>query len=112
MKIVHLTTHGRRTGKPHRVELYGFLHTDKIVVIASNGGKPRHPDWFLNLRANPGVTLQVGKRAYAATAKIAGSKLLAILWVELNKLNSLYEGFQRKTSRTIHMVVMQPKETN
>ncbi|UYN90636.1 MAG: nitroreductase family deazaflavin-dependent oxidoreductase [Anaerolineales bacterium] len=106
MKIIHLTTVGRVTGKPHWVELYCFFHKDKPVIIASYGGKDEHPQWFLNLKANPAVHVKIGKDSYNATAKIAGPKLRATLWEELSQRNSHYEGFQRKTQRTIPMVVL------
>jgi len=106
MKIIHLTTTGRVTGKPHWVELYCFFHEEKPVIIASYGGKDEHPQWFLNLKANSEVTVKIGKDTYPAQAKIAGPKLRAILWEQLRQLNSHYEGFQRKTTRTIPMVVL------
>ncbi|MBX3003553.1 MAG: nitroreductase family deazaflavin-dependent oxidoreductase [Anaerolineales bacterium] len=106
MKVIHLTTTGRVTGKPQWVELYCFFHEEHAVVVASYGGKDQHPQWYLNLKANPAVTVKIGKNSYPATAKIAGPKLRAQLWQELNQLNSHYENFQRNTQRTIPMVVL------
>jgi deazaflavin-dependent oxidoreductase (nitroreductase family) len=110
MKLLHLTTTGRKSGKPHIVEIYGFENKSKLVVIASYGGRHVHPEWFLNLRDEPEVKVKVGKELYRATAKIAGPKLRATLWAELSKLNSHYDDFQRKTKRQIPVVVLHPQE--
>lgn len=107
---MYLTTTGRKSGKAHTVELYGFEHEGKMVVVASYGGRDQHPAWFLNLRSDPAVKVRVGKNAYTATARIAGPKLRAVLWAELAQLNSHYEDFQRKTQRQIPVVVLHPEE--
>ena len=49
MKLLHLITSGRKTGKAHETELYYFEHEDQFVITASAGGGPHHPDWYLNL---------------------------------------------------------------
>jgi deazaflavin-dependent oxidoreductase (nitroreductase family) len=110
MTLLHLTTTGRKSGKKHRVELYGFRHDGDMVVIGSYGGQPNDPDWFTNLREVEDVTVEVGKQSYAAKAKVAGGELRKTLWAELGKLNDLYEGYQRKTEREIPMAVLHPVE--
>lgn len=106
MKLLHLTTTGRKSGKKHRVELYGFEHEGNMVVIGSYGGAALDPDWFMNLRDKPDVSVEVGKNTYVAKAKVASGELHKTLWAELGKLNDLYEGYQRKTKRQIPMAVL------
>lgn len=109
---MYLTTTGRKSGKPHTVELYGFEHQGSLVVIASYGGRDQHPAWFLNLRNDPQVQVKVGKNVYPAAAKVAGPKLRATLWAQLSKLNSHYDEFQRKTRRQIPVVVLHAQEAH
>lgn len=106
MKLLHLTTTGSKTGNKHRVELYGFEHEGNMVVIGSYGGAPADPDWFINLRKNAEVTVEVGKDTYAAKAKVAGDDLHKTLWGELGKLNQQYQAYQDKTERQIPMAVL------
>lgn len=110
MKLLHLITSGRKTGKPHETELYYFDHEDKLVIIASAGGRPNHPDWYLNLRANPRVRVRMGKKEYEADAKQADSTMRKKLWADLIKMADIYDGYQKKTTRVIPMVLLQLKK--
>src|SRR5918994_4172558 len=70
--ILLLTTRGRRSGRLRRTPLIYGRDGDRYVVVASYGGSPQHPDWYLNLRDDPDVTIQVGPevvRARAGTAE-------------------------------------------
>jgi deazaflavin-dependent oxidoreductase (nitroreductase family) len=66
-----LTTRGRTTGKLRRTALYYGLDSDRYVLVGSNGGSARHPNWYLNLLEEPEVTLQVGKEIFSAWARPA-----------------------------------------
>lgn len=83
MKTLHITTTGRKSGKKRTTPLYYFEHEGKYVITASAGGKAKHPDWFLNLRAAPNVDVRVGKQSYSATARPAAAALRKKLWVKL-----------------------------
>jgi len=63
----YLTTKGRKTGKPHEIEIW-FSVVDNTVYLLSGGGG--ESDWVKNLRANPEVTLRIGKYIFTATARI------------------------------------------
>lgn len=106
MKTIQLTTSGRKTGKPHERELYAFDHEDKLVVTASAGGRDHHPDWYLNLRANPRVQVRIGKKEYEATAQQASPALRTVLWEELIRQSPMYDGYRKKTKRVIPMVLL------
>jgi deazaflavin-dependent oxidoreductase (nitroreductase family) len=83
---------------------------DGLVVVASRGGDDRHPDWFLNLRAQPHVevALQGGSRM-PMEARIATGPERARLWAEITASNPRYAGYQRRTSREIPVVLLRPR---
>ena len=67
-----VTTTGRKSGQPRSVPLIYLLRGDDVVIVASKGGMSEHPDWFLNLRDDPKVSIQVGADTADYTARVAG----------------------------------------
>ena len=67
-RLVLLTTTGRRSGEPRTTPLMFDRDGDDVLVIASNVGAPRHPDWYLNLEADPRVTVELDDDRYEARA--------------------------------------------
>ncbi len=65
--VLLLTTTGRKTGRRRTTPLLYVEEGDRYVVVASAGGAPSHPAWYLNLRSNPAATIQVGGRKLAVT---------------------------------------------
>jgi len=102
---VLLTTTGRRSGRARTTPLSVIADGDRLVLIASNGGAARHPDWYLNLTANPSVTVQRGGEHVAMVARTAGSAERADLWQRAVALYSGYAAYQRRTSREIPVVI-------
>lgn len=103
-----LTTRGRRTGQPFITPLiYGF-DGGNFVVIASKGGAPAHPGWYLNLLAQPEVDVQVASRRFKAKARTAAGEERAPLWNKLVAAFAPYSEYQQKTEREIPVVVLQP----
>jgi deazaflavin-dependent oxidoreductase (nitroreductase family) len=105
-----LTTTGRRSGQERVHPLIYGRHGDDYLVVASKGGAPQHPDWYLNLEAHPEVDIQVKGdkiRAHARTAK-PGEK--AELWSIMTKEWPEYDRYQEKTEREIPVVVLEPVE--
>jgi len=79
------------------------------VVVASNGGQNRPPSWFHNVRANPEIGIQVGRRRTAGRARIveAGDPDYTRLWRLVNQVNhGRYDSYQRLTTRPIALVVL------
>lgn len=110
MPVLELTTVGRRSGTPRSVLLTAPAREgDALVVVASRGGDERHPDWFLNLRAQPRVevALQGGARR-TMVARIAEGPERERLWGRITVSNPRYAAYQRKTSREIPVVVLDP----
>jgi deazaflavin-dependent oxidoreductase (nitroreductase family) len=106
-----LRTTGRRTGKIRTAVLvYGSDH-DGYVVVASNGGNDLPSAWLHNVRANPAVSIQVGRARSAATARIveAGDADYPRLWRLVNEVNhGRYDAYQKLTTRPIALVVLTP----
>ena len=66
-----LTTSGRKSGEPLLLPLIYGKDGDNYLVVASKGGAPGHPAWYLNLAANPEVEVQVGPDKFRAKARAA-----------------------------------------
>ena len=69
--ILLLTTRGRATGREHTVPLLYLRDGERLVVIASYGGRDRHPEWYLNLVDEPSVTAQTGRNRSSYQARTA-----------------------------------------
>lgn len=104
--VLLLTTTGRKSGKRRTTPLLYVEEGDRYVVIASAGGAPSHPAWYLNLRSNPAATIQVGGRKLAVTAETAGPEERAGLWPKLTRMWPQYDDYQAKTRREIPVVVL------
>jgi deazaflavin-dependent oxidoreductase (nitroreductase family) len=104
--ILLLTTTGRRTGRPRTWPLTYLPEGDRFIVIASNGGQPNHPAWYLNLRANPQVSVQLGDRTSVMIAQTAEGDERTWLWSRVVEEYPAYAGYQQKTDRQIPVVVL------
>jgi deazaflavin-dependent oxidoreductase (nitroreductase family) len=106
--ILLLTTIGRRSGEEKTVPLIFVEDGDNFVIIASLGGAPKHPVWYLNLQANPRVTLQVKDKVFEADARTAQPPERDRLWAKAREAWPQYDDYQAKTSREIPVVVLEP----
>jgi deazaflavin-dependent oxidoreductase (nitroreductase family) len=102
-----LTTLGRRSGKPRRLALIYGSDGDRYVVVASKGGAPQHPEWYLNLLAHPEVLVQVKADRFRAIARSATPEEHARLWPQLASIWPAYNDYQAKTARTIPLVILE-----
>ena len=104
--LVLLTTVGARTGQRRTTPMMFHRDGDRLLVIASNAGAPRHPDWYVNLVANPRVTVEVGDETYDAVATPAEGQERARLWAMLKATYPFFADQEAKTGRTIPVVVL------
>ena len=102
-----LTTRGRRSGKLRRTALYYGRSGDRYLVVASGGGEPTHPAWYLNLRANPDVVVQVGAEIFVARARTATAEEKPALWEIMVGIFPKYERYQARTTRDIPVVIIE-----
>jgi len=105
--VLLLTTTGRKSGKPRTVPLLYLRAGNALAVVASEGGAPRHPAWFFNLQAEPGVEIELGRTRERRRAREATDDERATLWPRLVELYPPYESYQRKTTRTIPVVLLE-----
>lgn len=101
-----LTTTGRKSGSRRRTALIYGVDDAAYVVVASKGGAPDHPAWFLNLQANPDVELQVGAEVFAARARVTTGAERERLWQALAQIWPAYNEYATKTDRQIPVVVL------
>jgi deazaflavin-dependent oxidoreductase (nitroreductase family) len=111
MPVVELTTTGRKSGQPRTVLLTSpYQEGDTVVVVASRGGDPTHPAWFVNLRDNPDVVVTMaGKPKRPMHAAVASADERARLWPLVIKDHKNYADYQTKTDREIPLVLLTPK---
>jgi len=105
--VLILTTTGRRSGEPRSTPLIYGNRGEDHVVVASKGGAEEHPDWYLNLTAQPEVTVQVRGDRFKARARTATTKEKPELWRMMTERWPAYEEYQHKTSREIPVVVLE-----
>jgi deazaflavin-dependent oxidoreductase (nitroreductase family) len=103
-----LTTKGRKSGEPRALPLIYGAVGDSYVVIASKGGMPTHPLWFLNLEAEPECELNVGAKRVTARARVAEGAERERLWKQMAETYPPYLDYQKATERTIPVVVLDP----
>jgi proline iminopeptidase len=102
-----LTTTGRKSGTSIILPLiYGKTGKD-FVVVASKGGAPAHPAWYLNLCSNPQVQVQVEAQHYQATARTATGAERAALWDQMVEIYPPYTDYMQRTEREIPVVVLE-----
>lgn len=106
--ICIVTTTGRRSGRPRTVPLLYMRDGDDIIVVASKGGMPHHPDWYLNVAANPEVEIEIGDHSEPYVARTADAEERASLWPRLVEVYSSYDDYQARTDREIPVVICSP----
>ena len=104
--ILLLTTRGRNSGEERTTPLIHRTDDDRWVVIASKGGAPEHPDWYLNLRADPAAEIQVEADVVPVVASTAAGEERARLWSLMTEVWPAYDDYQAKTDREIPVVVL------
>ena len=109
--VLVLVSRGRKSGAAKRVALQHLSEGDAYVVIASFAGEPRHPSWWLNLRADPEAEVRVAGRATRVRAREAEGAERERLWSRFVAIDPAYEVYQRRTARRIPVVVLEPVAT-
>ncbi len=111
MPVIELTTRGRRSGEPRTVMLTSPLQEgETIVVVGSRGGDDRHPGWVLNVRDDPNVEVRMrGGPKRPMRARVATSEERERLWPRVVADHANYAAYQRKTTREIPLVLLEPR---
>ncbi len=110
MPVVKLTTIGRKSGQRRTTMLTSpLVDGDNVVLVASFGGDDRDPAWFGNLVANPEVEVVMSGSTKMMRARVTEGDERTGLWETLTAKHANYAGYQRKTSRQIPVVVLEPR---
>jgi deazaflavin-dependent oxidoreductase (nitroreductase family) len=104
--LLLLTTKGAKSGKEHTSPVVYSRDGDRIVIIASKGGAPTHPDWYHNLRANPEVGVELGDEKFRARASVAPDTERRRLYDQHAKPMPQFLEYEKKTTRKIPVVLL------
>ena len=102
-----LTTKGRKSGTQHTTPLIYGQDGDLLLIVGSYGGAARHPQWYLNLVANPEIEVQVLADKFRARARPAEGEEKARLWKTMTAVWPAYDEYQGRTKREIPLVIIE-----
>ena len=108
-ECVILTTVGRKSGKIRRSPLVRVHDGENYLLVASMGGAPTHPTWYLNLTANPEVTIQDRAELHELSARTLSPEEKAKFWPIALTAWPDYAEYQRLTDRDIPLVICEPR---
>ena len=103
-----LKTIGRKSGNESVLPLIYGKSGDDYVIIASKGGAPAHPAWFLNIEATSEIAFQVGEQHFIGTWRVAEGNERAQIWADMLAVYPPYADYEARTSRHIPVVVLHP----
>lgn len=99
-----LITTGRKSGQQRTAPLIYLKDGDDYIFVASKGGMPTHPDWYLNLEADPSCAIEIGSERLPAVAERVSDAEKAALWPRLLEIYPDYDDYQARTPRNIPVV--------
>jgi deazaflavin-dependent oxidoreductase (nitroreductase family) len=107
-RLLLLTTTGAKSGQRRTTPMMFHREPDRILVIASNSGAPRDPDWYRNLVQNPQVTVEVGDESYDAVATPLTGADREATWARIKAMYPFFADHECRTERTIPVVALTP----
>ena len=108
LPILLLTTTGRTSGLKRTTPLVYLPDGKNMIIIGSNGGSDKHPEWWLNLRSQPKAEVQVGRDVRTVVAHKADGNERERLWRQAVELYYGYDEYRRMARREIPVVVLAP----
>jgi len=103
-----LTTTGRHSGEARTTPLIFGRDGDDYLIVASVGGSPRHPAWYMNLESDPHASIQVRSDRFDVVTHSASPGEKPRLWKIMNEVWPNYDVYQSRTERDIPVVVLTP----
>ena len=103
-KILLLTTKGRKSGLERTTPLGYFDHEGGYLIIASNGGQAKHPNWYFNLKTDPQVSIQIKDQTFNAKAQVLNGETRAPVWERVVAEAPQYGEYENRTDRLIPVV--------
>ncbi|MER5451782.1 nitroreductase family deazaflavin-dependent oxidoreductase [Streptomyces sp. NPDC002766] len=110
LPVVVLTTRGAKSGKIRKSPLMRVEHEGRYAVVASQGGAPKHPVWYHNVKADPHVELQDGPGKRDMTAREVTGAEKAEWWQRAVDAYPPYADYQKRTDRQIPVFVLEPAD--
>jgi deazaflavin-dependent oxidoreductase (nitroreductase family) len=105
-RLLLLTTTGARSGQQRTTPMMFHADGDRVLVMASNAGARKPPDWYANLSANPSVRVEIGDESYPATATVLTGDERARLWADITTANPFFLDHEKKAEREIPVVAL------
>jgi deazaflavin-dependent oxidoreductase (nitroreductase family) len=105
--LLLLTSIGARSGKSSVSPLIYVVDGDRFVVAASRGGAPTNPDWYYNLLANPGATVEIGTETFQVRASLAEQADRDRLYAKMIELWSDFAEYEKRTTRKIPVFILE-----
>jgi deazaflavin-dependent oxidoreductase (nitroreductase family) len=109
--LLLLTTTGRKSGRKHTTPIVFTRGDDRLLVYGSNSGGPSHPDWYLNLLAQPQVVVEVGAERYDAIATPLEPEERDREFAAQVARNPVFGGYEQKTDRVIPVIALTREES-
>jgi deazaflavin-dependent oxidoreductase (nitroreductase family) len=103
-----LTSTGRKTGEPRESPLLFLREGDRIILVASQGGRANNPMWYLNLKANPKVSFRIRDEVLELRARDATASERAEYWPKLDAMYPDFDNYRSWTDRVIPIVICEP----
>ena len=95
---------GRKTGKLRTVPIACYPYRDSVAVSASNSGLDTHPAWYLNMKSNPEVSVQLGRERFRAVAEEVSAEERDLLWQKIVEINHHQGDYLQQTNRKIPLI--------
>jgi deazaflavin-dependent oxidoreductase (nitroreductase family) len=105
-RLLLLTTTGARTGQSRTTPMMFHPDGERVLVMASNAGARKPPDWYANVCANPKVGVEIGDESYQATATVLAGDERVRLWAEITAANPFFLDHTKKADREIPVVAL------
>lgn len=112
LKILLLTTTGRKSGIQRTHPVMYYPDGGNFIIVATNSGNDKPPLWYLNLKATPYATVQVGSQTTTVSAREASGEERLRLWNILKEEQPVFKVYERSTERTIPVAVLTPVENS
>jgi deazaflavin-dependent oxidoreductase (nitroreductase family) len=106
-EILLLTTTGRKSGEERTTPLIHRTDGDRWIVVASKGGTPEHPDWYLNIQEDPEIEIQVKDEVIPVRASTVEGEDRERLWKQMTEVWPDYDDYQSNTDREIPIVALE-----
>jgi F420H(2)-dependent quinone reductase len=105
--VLILVTVGRRSGQERAIPIAYFDYEDKYLIVASNWGKDKNADWYLNLKKEPHARLEINGKTVSVVAREAQGEEYDRLWKFATERHPPYLDYQKRTTRHIPIMVFE-----